>query len=116
MAEEGRRPRVVAREGDHHTDENELDDFNYFAFSASDRLAEVKKKIEEREKVYFDLVMVELQLTDNPEPGECKKGQQVGGQTIPCQCGVCELERVSKLKVSTAHAVRKLRALYGRLQ
>lgn len=117
-----KRPRIVAREGDHHIEHGEpgtvTDDFNYFAFDQADRLAEVKKKIEEREKVHFDLCLVETQLAGNPEVGEHEENRTVGPDKVPvpCQCGRCELKRIKKLKTSTEYSIRQLRALYARLQ
>lgn len=114
---EPKRPRVVSR-GDHdlHGEPgSDTDDFNYFAFEQADRLPEVKKKIIEREKVHFELVMIRESLDGNPETGEHKE-EGADKNPVSCQCGRCELKRVIKLIVSTEYAVRKLRALYARLQ
>lgn len=114
-----RRPRVVSRGNDYHGEPGtETDELNYFAFNQADRLGEVKKKIEERERVHWNLVMLREELEGNPELGEHDESRTVGPDKtpMPCQCGVCELKRVVKLIVSTEYAIRKLRALYSRLQ
>lgn len=115
-----RKPRVVAREAAdlHGEPGTETDEFNYFAFSQADRLSEVKKKIEEREKVHFELLLLRESLDGNPEPGEHNDKRTVGPEKMPmpCQCGRCELDRVVKLITSTEYAIRKMRALYARLQ
>lgn len=98
-------------------DQSEDSEFNYFALNAADRVKTVKEKIEEREKVYFELEMAQLSLTDNPEPGEHKESiPRPDGTTVPCQCGACELKRVNNMLRSNRFAIEQLRALYARLQ
>ena len=106
-------PTPIVRDGSTGDDA----EFNYFALSAADRLKTVKEKIEEREKVYLELEMAKLSLTDNPEPGEHKTPvERPDGTTIPCQCGACELKRVTQMLRSNRFAINQLRALYARLQ
>lgn len=96
----------------------ETDELRYFAFNQADRMTEVKKKIEERERVHFSLMMLQAELDGNPELGDHDESRTVGPDKtpLPCQCGRCELARIQKLIVSTEYAIRKLRALYARLQ
>lgn len=104
-----RAPRIIREENDRPV--TGVDDFSYFAFSPPDRLAMLKKKIEEREKVHFDLTMLIEGLDGNPEPGDHNDSAAAGA----CQCGRCELRRADSMLKQNAYAIRKLRALYTRL-
>jgi len=118
LGEQRKKPRIVHSpkviDGGDATEE----DFNYFAYAPSDRLVEVKKKIEEREKFHFELTLLNESLDGNPEPGEHQDNRTVGPDKTPvaCPCGRCELKRAKKLVVQTEYVIRKLRALYVRLQ
>lgn len=113
------RPRIVARNPDDHPASVADSDaeFQYFVMDGPERLKAVKTKIEEREKVLFDLELVEIMLEGNPEPGECRKGTFLpdGKTPYPCQCGNCELARIRNMKSGIIYALGKLRALYSRL-
>ena len=89
------------------------DVMEYYAYSAADRLEYVKKQIEEREKVYFDLSLLHMSLDGNPEPGEHR--DKTEANEAPCVCGACELSRVKKLLTSMMYAINKLKALHSSL-
>lgn len=98
------------------------DDYSFFAYSPSERIDAVKKKIEEREKALFELEMLRMMLDGNPNPGEHleekdrkTKGPEGQDLTRPCNCGACELVRVNDAIDGLRYGLNKLRALHARM-
>jgi hypothetical protein len=85
-------------------------DLDYFAFGRPDQLETLKKQIEDREKLHFNLVMAKLSLEDNPENGEHNETA-----AEKCFCNKCELKRVVGNLASLDYAIRRLRAFYSTL-
>lgn len=96
-----------------------LDSIEYYAYNAADRLKYVKEKIEEREKAYFELFLLEQSLDGNPERGEHKQPSlrepNKPMPSVPCQCADCELSRVQGLLRSLTYAIGKLKAVHASL-
>ena len=94
------------------------DMMDYYAYSPADRLTYVRERIEEREKVYFNLHLISVSLTGNPENGEHIERVEVTDDKPPqppCICRDCELTRVDKLLISMGYAINQLKAVHASL-
>lgn len=109
-----RRPRIVAPPQDEGTDESL---WEFFAFESSERVKAIKEKIEEREKLLFDLQLAEAMLDGNPTSGKNHReaGAMQDPDTFACPCGDCELRRVKEMITSVTFGLRKLKALYAKM-
>ena len=84
----------------------------YYAYNAADRLKYVKNQIEEREKAHFNLFLIQVSLTGNPERGVHRENAE---DTVPCICRDCELPRVTKMLASMVYAISQLKAIHSSL-
>lgn len=109
------------------------DDYDYFAYSASTRLPDLNKMIEEREKRLFELQMAELMLDGNPAENrgaysheefalyiqnQKDKAASAGEpflQQQTCPCADCELARVRDGIKGLVFGLNKLRAMASTL-
>ncbi len=95
-----------------------LDVLEYYAYNAADRLKHVKGQIEEREKAYFNLSLIETSLNGNPEEGKHHEVDEESNdptKRVPCQCRDDELKRVQNLMRSMVYAIGKLKAVHAAL-
>ncbi len=91
------------------------DPLEYYAYDAADRLKFVKEKIEDREKAYFNLYLIQISLDGNPEPGtHIERDEEIVNQP-PCLCRDCELPRVNKLLEQMTYAINQLKAVHAGL-
>lgn len=116
--EDRRRPRIVkSPEADMPGSSAVNDDWQFFAFEASERVKALKTKIEEREKLLFDLQLADAMLDGNPDNGKHHReaGAMQDPDTFVCSCGDCELRRVKEMIVSVTFGLRKLKAIYAKM-
>lgn len=107
-------------------------DYDYFAYAPSDRLPDLRKQIEEREKKLFELEIAAEVLDGCPADinmishddfatvmeNQKRKAESNGDkwvQTQVCPCSGCELARVQSAVTSQVFRINKLKALYTRL-
>ena len=120
---------VIGREPEHDPAGR---DYDYFAYAPPERLTDLRKQIEEREKKLFELQLAEVALDGRPDDlgtishgdfaklmdAQQKKVEATGDpwvRTQVCPCNACELARVRSSIAGMLHGINKLKALYKTL-
>ena len=124
MSDDNKPVNIIDRIPSNISGDDELE-LNYFQFQPPERMAKLLEKIMEAEKQAFDYEVAAAILDGNPgnvvdhkQPGNAAESKADTGTVYNavCPCQVCELVRVKIVLSGAKYAIRKMRALYSRMQ